>query len=65
MNVDWAPAWAFASALARMHSGATGARSLDVLHCALVQTVARVPFLSTDKRQLEVARRIGIVICPI
>jgi predicted nucleic acid-binding protein len=46
--------------LANQHSAATGSRSLDTLHCALAQTLEIAGFISTDARQLAMAKLIGL-----
>ena len=46
--------------LANKHSSGTGSRSLDTLHCALVQSLEISAFLSTDARQLAMAKLIGL-----
>ena len=46
--------------LARQHAAATGCRTLDILHCAWAKTLDADGFLSTDGRQLDLARVIGL-----
>jgi predicted nucleic acid-binding protein len=46
--------------LANRHSATTGSRSLDTLHCALAASLEIDAFLSTDARQLALARLIGL-----
>lgn len=38
------------------HAATIGCRSLDILHCALAKETGAVAFVSTDARQLAVAR---------
>jgi len=46
--------------IALEHAASIGCRSLDVLHCALAKTTQAEAFMSTDSRQLEVARAISL-----
>ena len=46
--------------LANQYSSGTGSRSLDTLHCALAQSLEISAFLSTDARQLAMAKLIGL-----
>ena len=49
-----------ATDLARMHAAETGCRALDALHCAWAKNLQISGFLSTDVRQLALARLIGL-----
>ena len=51
-----------AVALADEHAATTGSRALDTLHCALAQALDVQAFVSTDARQLALARLIGLPI---
>lgn len=58
---DWPTAWREARELTMRHSAATGCRSLDALHCALVvQLDAKL--LSTNTRQVALALVAGIAV---
>ena len=57
---DWRSTFREAVDLARTHSAGTGCRSLDTLHCALAKTVKARMFLSSDARQIQLARAIGL-----
>ncbi len=46
--------------IANHHAAATGCRALDTLHCALAQSLDVEGFLSTDTRQLALARSINL-----
>jgi len=48
--------------LANQYSATTGCRSLDTLHCALAQSLAIAAFITTDARQLAMAKLIGLPI---
>jgi predicted nucleic acid-binding protein len=49
-----------ATGLARMHAAETGCRALDALPCAWAKNLQISEFLSTDVRQLALARLIGL-----
>ena len=49
-----------ATGLARMHAAETGCRALDALHCAWAKNLQISGFLSTDVRQLALARLVGL-----
>jgi predicted nucleic acid-binding protein len=55
LPVNWPVAMQGAAELARAHAATKGCRSLDVLHCAVAQTMAVDRFVSSDARQLAVA----------
>jgi len=48
--------------LANQYAASTGSRSLDTLHCALAQSLEITDFLTTDARQLALAKLIGLPI---
>ncbi len=54
-----------AISLANDYAAATGSRALDILHCALAQALAVEAFVSTDARQLSLARLIGLPILSV
>ena len=54
-----------AATLAKQHAAETGSRALDTLHCALAQALDAEVFVSTDTRQLSLARVIGIPIADL
>ncbi|MFZ4778875.1 MAG: hypothetical protein ACOYM3_26205 [Terrimicrobiaceae bacterium] len=45
-----------AVAMAMAHAATIGSRSLDILHCALAKAAGAEAFVSTDTRQLALAR---------
>ena len=47
------------------HAASIGCRSLDILHCALAKATGAEAFVSTDARQLAVARMEFIPVLPI
>ena len=49
-----------ATDLARAHAAETGCRALDTLHCAWATNLQISGFLSTDLRQLALARLVGL-----
>jgi predicted nucleic acid-binding protein len=58
--VDWRTALRGAVRLAQAHAGRVGCRSLDILHCALAQAVGATVFVSSDTRQITLARAEGL-----
>jgi predicted nucleic acid-binding protein len=46
--------------LAQQHGALTGCRALDTLHCATAMNLDVMGFLSTDARQLALARIVGL-----
>lgn len=46
--------------LARGHAAVTGCRAVDTLHCAWAKKLDTSGFLSTDARQMALARIIGL-----
>jgi hypothetical protein len=52
---DWDAACARARELSRKHTGATGARSLDLLHLAFALEFESELLLSTDECQAKIA----------
>lgn len=57
---DWKDIFAEAARLAEQHTGATGCRSLDVLHCAAARVLAANEFITTDARQKKLATAMGL-----
>jgi len=51
-----------ATELARAHAARTGCRTLDTLHCAWAKNLQIAGFLTTDVRQLALARLVGLPI---
>lgn len=51
-----------ATQLAAKHAAETGCRALDTLHCAWAMNLGVAGFVSTDARQLALARIIGLLI---
>jgi len=49
-----------AAELARVHAAGTGCRALDTLHCAWAKNLQISGFLTTDVRQLALARLVGL-----
>lgn len=63
--VNWPAVLLNAAELARVHAAASGCRSLDVLRCALADTVGVEGFVSTDARQITVATAMGLNVIAI
>ena len=63
--VDWGSIFRDAVHLAQIHAAVTGCRSLDILHCALAKAVSPSVFLSSDTRQIQLARAAGLRVVAI
>ena len=57
---DWRSAFHEATSIAQKHAAVAGSRPLDTLHCALAKGVSSRMFLSSDARQITLARAIGL-----
>jgi predicted nucleic acid-binding protein len=62
---DWRSVFREASRLALDHAAGVGCRSLDTLHCALAKAVNPSMFLSSDARQIQLARAAGLRVLAI
>ena len=65
VEVDWKAVWAEARELAHKHGAATGVRALDTLHCATVKIAGSLELLTTDARQLALAKAAGLPVCAL
>jgi predicted nucleic acid-binding protein len=63
--VDWRRVLREAARLAQTHAASVGCRSLDILHCTLAKAVGATVFLSSDTRQITVARAEGLHVLTI
>ena len=59
VEVDWNAVWTEARELTLKHGASTGARALDTLHCAAAK-IASLELLTTDARQLALAKAAGL-----
>ena len=62
---DWKSIFREAERLAQNHAAVAGCRSLDTLHCALAKAVGPSMFLSSDARQIQLARAVGLRVLSI
>jgi predicted nucleic acid-binding protein len=62
---DWRSTFGEATRLAQSHAAVVGCRSLDTLHCALVKVVSPSMFFSSDARQIQLARAVGLRVLAI
>jgi hypothetical protein len=58
--VDWRTVFREAARSAQAHAARVGCRSLDILHCTLAQAADATVFLSSDTRQIMLARAEGL-----
>ena len=63
--MDWRSTFREAVRLAQAHAALIGCRSLDTLHCALAKAVGPSMFLSSDARQIQLARAVGLRVLEI
>ena len=61
---DAAAVYAEAESLCDQFTGATGVRTLDLLHVAFGRVLGRTEFLSFDKRQRSLATLAGFTVLP-
>ncbi len=62
---DWRSTFREAVRLAQTHAAMTGCRSLDTLHCALAKAISPGAFMSSDERQIKLARAAGLRVLAI
>jgi len=62
---DWRSTFREAVRLAQTHAAVTGCRSLDTLHCALAKAISPGAFMSSDERQIKLARAAGLPVLAI
>jgi len=60
MNPDWEVTASLAVDISARHTPEVGCRSLDILHCAQAKLAKTEAFLTTDGRQLAVAKAMGL-----
>ena len=66
VGLDWDRVWDLCRELSDHHGAVTGCRTLDTLHVACARSLAIREFVTTDKRQTELARRAGMqVVSPL
>lgn len=63
--VNWPAVLHNAAELARVHTSASGCRSLDILHCAVALAMSAEQFVSSDSRQIALATAIGLRLATI
>jgi predicted nucleic acid-binding protein len=60
VGIDWDQAWRVCRELSDAHAASTGCRTLDALHVACARVLSIREFVTTDKRQADLARRAGM-----
>lgn len=63
--VDWRSVLRAAARLAQAQAAKIGNRSLDILHCAVAKAIGPSVFVSSDTRQLALARAEGLSVVAI
>lgn len=65
-TLDWNLAWSKCVELSTAHSRSTGCRTLDTLHVACAVIIETDRFVTSDERQIRLAKRIGMdVVNPV
>ncbi len=64
VSIDWDEAWSQCRVLSDAHAMTTGCRTLDVLHVACARQLGIREFVTTDERQLKLAKKAGLR-CPV
>ena len=65
-TLDWNQAWSKCVELSTAHSRSTGCRTLDTLHLACAVIIETDRFVTSDERQIRLAKRIGMdVVNPV
>lgn len=65
-TIDWNQAWLKCFELSRSYSRMTGCRTLDSLHLACALVIKSERFITSDVRQIRMAKKIGLnVVNPI
>ena len=59
VDVDWQHAWLECRMISEQFAARTGARTLDALHVAVARLLGAKQFLTSDKRQSELAVCMG------
>lgn len=62
LALDWELAWTTCRSLSDEHAGETGCRTLDALHVACALELKARQFITTDKRQTDLARKAGLFV---
>ncbi|HSH09915.1 MAG TPA: type II toxin-antitoxin system VapC family toxin [Oceanipulchritudo sp.] len=60
LSIDWDLAWSTCRSIADAHAAATGCRTLDTLHVACARLLGIREFVTLDKRQSLLAKRLGM-----
>ena len=59
-GIDWNQAWAKCSEISRSYSQLTGCRTLDTLHLACALITESQQFITSDQRQIRMAKKVGL-----
>ena len=60
LGIDWDLVWGICRVISAAHTRDTGCRTLDALHVACARSLAIREFITNDKRQSELAKRVGL-----
>lgn len=59
-GMDWDVVWEMCRVITDAHAVETGCRTLDALHVACARAMAIRSIVTSDRRQVELARRMGM-----
>jgi len=62
VDLNWGEAWEKCRALADQFAAETGARTLDTLHVAAARLLEAGSLVTSDRRQILLARRAGLTV---
>lgn len=60
VDVDWQHAWLECRLILEQFASKTGSRTLDALHVAIARILGAKQFLTSDKRQSDLAKCVGL-----
>lgn len=62
VDVDWQHAWLECRIISEQFASVTGSRTLDALHIALARLLGAKQFVTSDKRQFDLATKMKLVV---
>lgn len=62
VDVNWSQVWEGCRLLADQFASLTGARTLDTLHVSVAQVLEAEEFITSDQRQIHLARQVGMTV---
>ncbi len=62
VELNWSEAWDQCRSMADRFASVTGARTLDTLHVAAARVLEADQFVTSDQRQILLARQVGLAV---